>query len=132
MTTILRSILESPDRAAEEGTVRELLRNCVDLLDSTKFPHIATSAHFLLSELYVPEGTDPAKPGFVVGEEGEPEQPEQDVGEQASVDVNTLCLPSPPADLWATPRPPPISATAADRCHAALKHLALGLQFLSR
>ena len=54
---LARNILESGDRGAEEGTVRELLTHCVSLLDSAKFPHIATSAHFLLSELYLPDGT---------------------------------------------------------------------------
>ena len=58
---LARNILESGNRGEEEGTVRELLTHCVSLLDSDKFPHIATSAHFLLSELYLPDGTDPAK-----------------------------------------------------------------------
>ena len=57
---LARSILESGDRGEEEGAVRELLTNCVELLDAEKFPHIATSAHFLLSELYLPDYTDPA------------------------------------------------------------------------
>ena len=58
---LARNILESGERKEEEGTVRELLTNCVSLLDSEKYPHIATSAHFLLSELYLPDGTDPSQ-----------------------------------------------------------------------
>ena len=61
---LARNILESEDRETEEGTVRDLLTQCVTLLDSDKYPHIATSAHFLLSELYLPDGTDPSKPSF--------------------------------------------------------------------
>ena len=61
---LARSILDTGDRRVEEGVVRELLQNCVALLDSKRFPHIATSAHFLLSELYVPDTTDPAMPAF--------------------------------------------------------------------
>ena len=108
------------------------------LLDSEKFPHIATSAHFLLSELFVPEGTDPTHPGFGTKEEEDnsEEQSEEEEGEgvqQASVGVSTLCLPTPAlGDLWGEAfRSPPISATVSDRCHSALRHLAQGLAFLS-
>ena len=41
---LARSILESGDRGEEEGTVRELLTNFVELLYAEKFPHIATSS----------------------------------------------------------------------------------------
>ena len=61
---LARNILESGEREEEEGTIRDLLTNCVSLLDSDKYPHIATSAHFLLSELYLPDGTDPARTPF--------------------------------------------------------------------
>jgi len=139
---LARNILETEDRVTEEGTVRELLQNCVSLLDSNKYPHIATSAHFLLSELYVPEGTDPAQPGFGPPEEEEGSQEdaedkakesgeEEEEEERATVDVQTLCLPGPLGDLWGEKRPPPISATVSDRCHSALRHLAQGLSFLS-
>ena len=43
---------------------RALLKNCIELIDESKYPHIATSAHFLLSELYLPADTDPTKPAF--------------------------------------------------------------------
>ena len=45
---LTRNILGMGDRSEEEGTVRELLQNCMALLDSEKFPHITTSAHFFL------------------------------------------------------------------------------------
>ena len=139
---LARNILETEDRSSEEGTVRELLQNCVSLLDAEKFPHIATSAHFLLSELYVPEGTDPAQPSFGPGEdmtqsaatskeENDKEDIDMDEEEQSSLRVSTLCLPGPIGDLIGESRSPPISATVADRCHSALKHLASGLTFLS-
>ena len=133
---LARNILETGDRSEEEGTVRELLQNCLALFDSEKLPHIATSAHFLLSELYVPEGTDPTHPGFGTKEEEDTseEQSEEEEGEQqASVGVSTLCLPTPAlGDLWGEAfRSPPISATVSDRCHSALRHLAQGLAFLS-
>ena len=143
---LARNILETEERSTEEGTVRELLQNCVSLLDVEKFPHIATSAHFLLSELYVPEGTDPAQPSFGPVEDptthsdsssrsneddGKEDIEVEDGEEQSSLRVATLCLPSPLGDLMGESRSPPISATVADRCHSALKHLASGLTFLS-
>jgi len=136
-----RNILESGDRGEEEGTVRELLTNCVELLDSEKFPHIATSAHFLLSELYVPDDTDPAMPAFSGGEgeeqgQVEAKQMEGGVGEvsdyspQYSVEVQTLCLPG-SLSFLGDKKSPPISATVEARCVSALKHIDQGLRFLS-
>ena len=39
----------------------------MELLDAEKFSHIATSEHFLLSELYLPDDTDPDMPAFSGG-----------------------------------------------------------------
>jgi len=132
MYRLARSILETEERAEGEGTVRELLQNCVSLLDSAKFPHIATSAHFLLSELYVPEGTDPARPGLG-GELGEePAEERGEAGEQASLRVANLSLPGPSGGQEELGEArPPIKATTGERCLAALRHLAQGLAFLS-
>lgn len=132
---LARNILESGDRGHEEGTVRELLTHCVSLLDSDKFPHIATSAHFLLSELYLPDGTDPAKPSF--SEPSDTEDNIEDHTEEAEVeyhqfnlDVSSLCK----AGSVLFPREkrhPRISETAESRFNTALKHIDQGLQFLS-
>ena len=131
---LARNILESGNRGEEEGTVRELLTHCVSLLDSEKFPHIATSAHFLLSELYLPDGTDPAKPSF-----SDPSDTEDNIEDhteaeaeyhQFNLDVSSLCK----AGSVLFPREkrhPRISETAESRCNTALKHIDRGLQFLS-
>ena len=131
---LARNILESGNRGEEEGTVRELLTHCVSLLDSDKFPHIATSAHFLLSELYLPDGTDPAKPSF-----SDPSDTEDNIEDhteaeaeyhQFNLDVSSLCK----AGSVLFPREkrhPRISETAESRCNTALKHIDQGLQFLS-
>jgi len=140
---LARSILESGDRGEEEGTVRELLTNCVQLLDAEKFPHIATSAHFLLSELYLPDDTDPAMPAFNIdqeqmdsidenegmGAEGGEVDSEVDYS-QYSVEVQTLCLPG-SLNYLGEKRSPPICATTETRCVSALKHIDHGLRFLS-
>merc|ERR1719347_1571994 len=135
---LARNILESGERRREEGTVRDLLNNCVELLDLEKFPHIATSAHFLLSELYVPEDTDPAKPAFsqnIVNPEDfrDEESEDGDEVDDFSMDISTLC--NNPRNmlnfLEYEKRSPPISSTVEGRCMSALKHIENGLRFLS-
>ena len=143
---LARNILECGERCEEEGTVRELLTNCVALLDSQKYPHIATSAHFLLSELYLPDCTDPAKTAFSESEEEEEEgeedereereeREERDPGcdeeySEYNVDVSSLCV----AGSLSMPSPGKserIRAGAEQRCNTALRHIDQGLQYLS-
>ena len=105
----------------------------MELLDAEKFPHIATSAHFLLSELYLPDDTDPAMPAFSggheeggevregVAEEGGDVQSDVDYS-QYSVEVQTLCLPG-SLNYLGEKRSPPISATTENRCVCSLKHI---------
>jgi len=139
---LARNILESEDRETEEGTVRDLLTQCVTLLDSDKYPHIATSAHFLLSELYLPDGTDPSKPSF--SEQYQPseatndnsvdedEEVHSDAEEfaQYNVDISRLCK-SGSINFPRERKPPRITDTAESRCNTALKHIDQGLQYLS-
>ena len=58
-----RNILQNTEnRANDEASAKRLLSNCLQLLDKHKYPQIATSAHFMLSDLYVPDDIDPANP----------------------------------------------------------------------
>lgn len=61
---VARNMKYSPDYHRHQGTIRMLLKNCVELLAKEKYPQIVTSAHFMLSDLYVPSDTDPASPGL--------------------------------------------------------------------
>lgn len=61
---VARNMKYSPDYHHYQGTIRMLLKNCVQLLVKEKYPQIVTSAHFMLSDLYVPSDTDPANPGL--------------------------------------------------------------------
>jgi len=140
---VARNLLDSEERKDAEGTVKELLHNCLQLLDKAKFPQIATSAHFLLAELYLPDDTDPSKPTFhcQVGQSKEwpagPEQRQEEFSDRdnhedsSSVDVQMLCVPT--SELQSADiRPPPISASVGTRCSSALKHIAQGLESLSQ
>lgn len=61
---VARNMKYSPDYHRHQGTIRMLLKNCVELLAKEKYPQIVTSAHFMLSDLYIPSDTDPANPGL--------------------------------------------------------------------
>ena len=52
----------SSEGIRQQGTIRMLLKNCLTLLAKEKYPQIVTSAHYMLSDLYVPADTDPAAP----------------------------------------------------------------------
>ena len=56
-----------------------LLKNCIELLTKEKNPQIITSAHYMLSDLYVPASTNPANPVMM-------EQDEDDKSTQSSSD----------------------------------------------
>ncbi|XP_075222237.1 erythroid differentiation-related factor 1-like isoform X2 [Lycorma delicatula] len=49
---------------SQPGTIRMLLKNCLSLLPKEKYPQIVTSAHYMLSDLYVPVNTDPTCPAM--------------------------------------------------------------------
>lgn len=61
---VARNMKYSPDCHRYLGTIRMLLKNCVQLLAKEKYPQIVTSAHFMLSDLYIPSDTNPASPGL--------------------------------------------------------------------
>lgn len=46
-------------RKDEESNARQLLIKCLELLDKERFPYIATSAHYLLSDIFIPDDIDP-------------------------------------------------------------------------
>ena len=134
---LARNMLESGNRDEEDPITRALLNNCIDLIDKSKFPHIATSAHFLLSELYVPADTDPSKPCFPKAKV-DPARSHadsiDDLGdsdEESSVDIHTLCHPGKLHGLREKVAPP-ISEDIEFRCREALKHIDFGLNHITR
>lgn len=61
---VARNMKHSPDGQRQQGTIRMLLKNCLSLLPKEKYPQIVTSAHYMLSDLYIPADIDPAAPGL--------------------------------------------------------------------
>lgn len=58
---VARNMKHSRD-TRQPGTIRMLLKNCVNLLNEEKYPEIVTSSHYMLADLYIPAETDPEKP----------------------------------------------------------------------
>ncbi|RZF42879.1 hypothetical protein LSTR_LSTR012693 [Laodelphax striatellus] len=123
---------------SQPGTVRMLLKNCLSLLPKEKYPQIVTSAHYMLSDLYVPVTTDPASPGLSDEndeedrrnlEEEEFENEETMCANTNSVAVKSLCV-SNSATKVVDPPAPPMVGTVEDRCQMALQHVAAGLECL--
>lgn len=156
---VARNMKHSADGRRQQGTIRMLLKNCLALLVKEKYPQIVTSAHYMLSDLYVPADTDPASPrldgqlndeedcGSVSqsgvedvsdGKNGADENLFQgSINSSSSVPVKVLCVSSPEtasqdvsSDESKTSSPPPVCGGVEERCKMALQHVALGLQCL--
>ncbi|KAF4518433.1 hypothetical protein B566_EDAN002086 [Ephemera danica] len=119
--------------SAQLGCIRTLLQNCLNLLDAAKHPQIATSAHFMLADLYVPADTDPAAPRLPEDQpEDEEEQEEvQDEAAETSVELQSLYL-QPRYPIRSNSTPSALGGGVDERCHLALDHVALGLECLQR
>lgn len=48
----------------ESAIARRALNNCLKLLNKEKYPQISASASYLLSDIYVPDDTNPLNPNF--------------------------------------------------------------------
>ncbi|XP_069671466.1 erythroid differentiation-related factor 1 [Periplaneta americana] len=143
---VARNMKHSADGQRQHGTIRMLLKNCLALLVKEKYPQIVTSAHYMLSDLYVPAGTDPGKPcldGQLSDEDeggsnhGETEDCDNKSGVEgplssSSVPVKALCLSTPDTSSQESKcsSPPPVCGGVEERCKMALQHVASGLECL--
>nr|CAD7454164.1 unnamed protein product [Timema tahoe] len=101
---VARNMKHSSESRRQHGTILMLLKNCLSLLNKEKYPQIVTSAHYMLSDLYLPAGTDPSTPELQEEEEG---------GEYEGVQP-----------------PPPLSNDIKERCLSSLNHVLAGLHCL--
>uniref|UniRef100_A0ABD2XJ45 Erythroid differentiation-related factor 1 n=1 Tax=Trichogramma kaykai TaxID=54128 RepID=A0ABD2XJ45_9HYME len=142
---VARNMKYSADCEKYQGTIRMLLKNCIQLLPKEKYPQIVTSAHFMISDLYVPADTDPSNPNLKDQEEEDnqsdsgsqtddrsEERFEQDVN--AAIKCLTLANITDPhcKDEHGNLKfkPPPMTGSVEERCQAALEHVAAGLECL--
>ncbi|XP_054259203.1 erythroid differentiation-related factor 1 isoform X2 [Macrosteles quadrilineatus] len=126
---VARNMKHSADPASmRPGTIRALLNNCLSLLPKEKYPQIVTSAHYMLSDLYLPLGVDPQ---FLKDETSSPEPPAED--EEDPSPIKSLCISPdfhPPPPLPPYVPPPPLVGSVQERCQQALHHVVAGLQCL--
>ncbi|XP_043265831.1 erythroid differentiation-related factor 1 [Colletes gigas] len=139
---VARNMKYSSDYHRQQGTIRMLLKNCVQLLAKEKYPQIVTSAHFMLSDLYIPSDTNPASPGLSDQSDEEDTQSESSTNhenekdeeekiEEAAIKSLTLDHIKEHADCEEPKyKPPPIAGSVEERCLAALEHVCHGLQCL--
>lgn len=72
-----------------DGTIRMLLKKCVELLNKERYPQIVTSSHYMLADLYVPAQTNPNEPVFNdIGSEDNGEKYEDDADQDVDADVD--------------------------------------------
>ncbi|XP_014273800.1 erythroid differentiation-related factor 1 isoform X1 [Halyomorpha halys] len=131
---VARNLLASRENSIFQiATIRMLLKNCLSLLSKEKYPEIVLSAHYMLSDVYIPCETDPSCPHL----EDIPSPPEQSEEEAEccpsnSVAVTSLCVSmykSVSSESKYQP-PPPIVGTVEERCISALQHVLEGLDCL--
>lgn len=145
---VARNMKYSPDNRGNHGTIRMLLKNCIQLLNCKKYPQIVTSAHYMLSDLYVPADTDPSSPVLVNQWDNDVDSTSDcgsnnfesdnissmnDDSHSVSMTIMSLALAQikdEPEQEESKYKPPPISGTVAERCRAALDHVSNGLECL--
>ncbi|KAF7410218.1 hypothetical protein HZH68_004599 [Vespula germanica] len=139
---VARNMKYSSDYHRHQGTIRMLLKNCVQLLAKEKYPQIVTSAHFMLSDLYVPSSTDPVSPGLSDQSDEEDTQSEcstnhenekEEEEETPSASIKSLTLANIKEQVEQEGpkyKPPPITGSVEERCLTALEHVAHGLECL--
>uniref|UniRef100_A0A1B6M4S0 Erythroid differentiation-related factor 1 n=1 Tax=Graphocephala atropunctata TaxID=36148 RepID=A0A1B6M4S0_9HEMI len=109
------------------GTIRALLKNCVSLLPREKYPQIVTSAHYMLSDLYMPLTEEIEDEAVSPEPSGEDEDEEQDTKPIQSLTISHDMQP-PPLPRYMPP--PPVVGSIDQRAGPALEHVLAGLQCL--
>lgn len=140
---------QSPLSAKEQGTIRQLLNNCLLLLDNERFPEIFTSASYLLSDLYSPDDIH-ALPAINTTDEQQANEEEESYDDEVepdllsggvegdntavalkSLDVTKLSTPVTQQDDWIKVSKP-LPSNVEERCKVALSHIVKGLECVKK
>jgi hypothetical protein len=131
---VAKRMVDSKECNEAPAVTRQLLENCIRLLDKEKFPRLHASALIMLAEVYIPSDECVFRPDFP---ESRPEDDENGGGEQEREDPSTimsesnrrkLCEPGfYTTGLAATQKPPPLTVDLSERCRIVLKHVLSGL-----
>ncbi|KAK8396959.1 hypothetical protein O3P69_005150 [Scylla paramamosain] len=145
---VAKNMRASEDANKKIASIRALLKNSLTLLDKDKFPKIVSSAHYMLSDLYVPQDIDPDSPvlsdcsdedsewSSVHGSDDEDfceEQESQSVtpsNPSSSIKLSSLCKPYISKTQSTYYKAPPLLGTLEERCYTALSHVCEALECL--
>lgn len=149
--TVARNLKYSNEKltAKQAGNIKQLLDNCLKLLPKDKYPQIVTSSHYILSDIQIQAGMDPANPSspFNEDEEDFDENSEECYDEQTSDDevdikegddcysavqsIQDAMKESNGDKSKMSSRPAPLSlGTVKERCALALENIISGLSCL--
>ncbi|XP_022805708.1 erythroid differentiation-related factor 1-like [Stylophora pistillata] len=138
---------QSPLSSGEQSTVRQLINNCLLLLDNETYPEIFSSASFLLSDLYSPDDVH-ALPAINTTDdpEGDAEENNSEAspsdewsGESdgdtvmalKSLDVTKLSTPTTQQGDWIKVSKP-LPSNVEERCKVALSQIVKGLSCVKK
>ncbi|ELT97340.1 hypothetical protein CAPTEDRAFT_225050 [Capitella teleta] len=139
---VARNMRESSGWKKRSATIRTLLENALRLLQPQKHSQIVTSAHFLLSDVYVPneedinfdgEDSDDEEYKPSKADEERKKKAENSTSDSSStIAVQSLCDSKEDGEREREEISvhPPITGEQSDRCCEALKHIAKGLTCL--
>lgn len=148
--TVARNMKYSNEKltAKQAGNIKQLLDNCLKLLPKDKYPQIVTSSHYILSDIQIQAGMDPANPSAPFNEDDSDsdENSEECYDEQNSddeLDINGDDCYSAVQSIQdamkesigdktkLSSRPAPLTlGTVKERCTLALQNIISGLSCL--
>ncbi|XP_069191990.1 erythroid differentiation-related factor 1 isoform X2 [Procambarus clarkii] len=150
---VAKNMRASEDAHNKIASIRALLKNSITLLDKNEYPKIVSSAHYMLSDLYVPQDIDPDSPvlsdcsdedsewSSTVGSDDENDDDEVSCDQNetqsvtpanpsSTIKVSSLCKPHTSKTQSHYYKAPPLLGTLEERCQCALKHIVEALQCL--
>ncbi|KAK8734703.1 hypothetical protein OTU49_005943 [Cherax quadricarinatus] len=145
---VAKNMRASEDAHTKIASIRALLKNCLTLLDKNEYPKIVSSAHYMLSDLYVPQDIDPDSPvlddcsdedsewSSTVDSDDEDCCSKQDTqsvtpaNPSSTIKVSSLCKPHTNKTQSHYYKAPPLLGTLEERCQCALNHVVEALQCL--
>lgn len=133
---VARNMKNASDGAGQSATIRMLLNNCVSLLPPEKYPEIVTSAHYMLSDLYIPVDINPASPDLgseeVSNDLNENNEKFNEKNEDLTIKSLSLSNISEISmeEAEYMPPPPPLGSDVVQRCLEGISHVIQGLRSL--
>ncbi|KAK7080720.1 Erythroid differentiation-related factor 1 [Halocaridina rubra] len=153
---VAKNMRSSEDYQTKIATIRALLKNSLTLLNINEYPKIVSSAHYMLSDLYVPQDIDPDSPvlsdcsdeesDWTSGLESDDDEAadcDEDklrwrrdsqsvatANPSSSIKVSSLCHPHISKSQSQYYKAPPLLGTLEERCLNALSHVTDALQCL--